>query len=148
MSLGLGRDQPTFLGGEYRRMLRNVDIMNSFHERIARVQRAERDGAGGRPRHDHGKQQGRGATLPEAGGLRIISALTHRQIVDLLERTHHGPQVFDSRAIVEITDPKTPQHRYCLSRNPVTAATALDGCHVINTTVGGAEMDKEHVVSR
>jgi hypothetical protein len=62
------------------------------------------------------------AALPEAESLKIISALTHRQMVDLLERTAHQPELFDDKNIIEITDPSTPSHRYCLCRNPHSAA--------------------------
>lgn len=62
------------------------------------------------------------AALPEAEGLKIISALTHRQMVELLERTAHQPELFDDQNIIEITDPTTPGHRYCLCRNPHSAA--------------------------
>lgn len=62
------------------------------------------------------------AALPEAEGLKIISALTHRQMVELLVRTDHQPELFDDHNIVEISDPATPGHRYCLCRNPHSAA--------------------------
>ncbi len=61
------------------------------------------------------------AALPEAEGLRIISALTHRQIVQLLAKTKQQPELFDDSKIVEITDPEDPTHRYCLCRNPASA---------------------------
>ena len=61
------------------------------------------------------------SALPEHEGIKIISALTHREIVDLLTRTNHAPELFDDRNIVEITDPGTPEHRYCLCRNPHSA---------------------------
>jgi len=60
--------------------------------------------------------------LPEAEGLKIISALTHPQMVELLERNKLQPELFDDRNIVEITDPSMPEHRYCLCRNPYSAA--------------------------
>lgn len=59
--------------------------------------------------------------LPEHENIKIISALTHREIVDLLARTNHEPELFDDRNIVEITDPNMPGHRYCLCRNPQSA---------------------------
>jgi transposase len=59
--------------------------------------------------------------LPEHEGIKIISALTHREIVDLLARTNHQPELFDDRNIVEIADPSMPGHRYCLCRNPLSA---------------------------
>lgn len=64
------------------------------------------------------------ALLPEAEGLKIISALTHRQIVNLLEKNGLQPDLFDDNNIIEITDPDQPDHRYCLCRNPHTAARA------------------------
>lgn len=62
------------------------------------------------------------AALPAAEGLKIISALTHRQMVELLENTGRQPELFDDRNIVEISDPAQPGHRYCLCRNPQSAA--------------------------
>jgi len=59
--------------------------------------------------------------LPEGEGIKIISALTHREMVDLLARTSHQPELFDDRHIVEITDPTLPGHRFCLCRNPHSA---------------------------
>lgn len=61
------------------------------------------------------------AALPEAEGMQIISALTHREIVNLLAATDHQPDIFDDRQIVEISDPDDPTRRYCLCRNPQSA---------------------------
>ncbi|MCF7734650.1 MAG: IS1634 family transposase [Akkermansiaceae bacterium] len=60
-------------------------------------------------------------TLPEGDGIQIISALTHLEIVQMLQRTGHEPELFDQNQIVEITDPDAPARRYCLCRNPHTA---------------------------
>jgi len=54
-------------------------------------------------------------------GLQMISALTHRQIVQLLERKVITLELFDERAIAEALDPEDPKKRYCLCRNPETA---------------------------
>ena len=54
-------------------------------------------------------------------GLQTISALTHRQIVDLLERKVITPELFDDKAIAEVLDPDNLKRRYCLCRNPQTA---------------------------
>lgn len=54
--------------------------------------------------------------------LQTISALTHRQIMELLERKVITAELFDEKKIVELTDPKDPKQRYCLCRNPETAA--------------------------
>lgn len=62
------------------------------------------------------------AALPEAEGIKIISALTHRQIVNLLEKNNLQPDLFDDKNIIEITDPDQPGHRCCLCRNPHSAA--------------------------
>jgi hypothetical protein len=53
-------------------------------------------------------------------GLWTISALTHRQILDLLERKLITPELFDERKVVEVIDPDNPRLRYCLCRNPET----------------------------
>lgn len=54
-------------------------------------------------------------------GLNTISALTHRQIVDLLARKVIAPELFDERRVVEVIDPEDPTRRYELCRNPLTA---------------------------
>jgi hypothetical protein len=41
-------------------------------------------------------------------GLHTISALTHRQIVALLERKVIGAELFDEEQIVEVFDPESP----------------------------------------
>jgi transposase len=61
------------------------------------------------------------SALPESEGIKIISALTHREMVELLKRTQHEPELFDDKNIVEIADPESPEHRYCLCRNPHSA---------------------------
>lgn len=54
-------------------------------------------------------------------GLRLISALTHRQMVELLERKVITRELFDEKSIAEVIDPDNPGKRYCLCRNPETA---------------------------
>jgi hypothetical protein len=54
-------------------------------------------------------------------GLHTISALTHRQMVGLLERKVITAELFDEQQIVEVIDPEEPKRRYCLCRNPQTA---------------------------
>ncbi|MCX6875903.1 MAG: hypothetical protein NTW21_19145 [Verrucomicrobia bacterium] len=61
------------------------------------------------------------SALPAGDGIKIISALTHREIVQLLERSDNQPELFDQTRIVEITEPDDPSRRYCLCRNPPTA---------------------------
>ena len=53
-------------------------------------------------------------------GLHTISALTHRQMVELLERKVITAELFDEEKIVEVFDPEEPKRRYCLCRNPLT----------------------------
>lgn len=60
--------------------------------------------------------------LKDAEGLRMISALTHKQIVDLLARKVITPELFDEHKIVEMVDPDKPARRYALCRNPLTAS--------------------------
>ncbi len=50
-------------------------------------------------------------------GLFTISALTHPQIISLLERKVIQPKLFDEKEIVEVIDPDCPSLRYCLLRN-------------------------------
>jgi transposase len=54
-------------------------------------------------------------------GLHTISALTHRQMVELLERKVITAELFDEQQIVEVFDPQDLKRRYCLCRNPQTA---------------------------
>lgn len=58
--------------------------------------------------------------LSEAG-LRSVTALTHPQIVKLINRNVIQPSLFDERRIAEIYDPEHPEIRYLLCRNPLTA---------------------------
>lgn len=60
--------------------------------------------------------------LPEGEGIKIISALTHREIVAMLERTGNTAELFDSNNIVEVTERDNEGRRYCLCRNPFNAA--------------------------
>jgi len=55
-------------------------------------------------------------------GLWTIGALTHKQIVALLERKVLTPELFDERQVVEVIDPENPKLRYCLCRNPESRA--------------------------
>ncbi len=61
------------------------------------------------------------ADLSAIEGLNTISALTHHQLAELLNRKVIEPELFDEKNIVEITDPENDSERYCLCRNPVTA---------------------------
>jgi hypothetical protein len=47
--------------------------------------------------------------------------LTHRQIIELLERKVVSRELFDEQHIVEVLDPEDPKRRYCLCHNPQTA---------------------------
>lgn len=51
-------------------------------------------------------------------GLNIISALTHRQIVELLDRKVIQMGLFDEKEIIEAIDPEDIKKRYCLCKNP------------------------------
>ena len=59
--------------------------------------------------------------LAGVAGLQTISALTHRQVVALLERKVITRELFDENSIAEALDPDQPGKRYCLCRNPETA---------------------------
>jgi transposase len=58
--------------------------------------------------------------LKQVKGLHTISALTHRQIVELVERKLIQAELFDEKRIAEVIDPEKPKQRYCLCRNPQT----------------------------
>jgi len=55
-------------------------------------------------------------------GLKIISALTHPQIRELLKRKEIQLSLFDERKIVEIIDSDDENRRYCLCKNLDTAS--------------------------
>jgi transposase len=55
-------------------------------------------------------------------GLWTIGALTHKQIIALLERKVITPELFDECSVVEVIDPENLKLRYCLCRNPETRA--------------------------
>ncbi len=65
--------------------------------------------------------QAKAQELAGVAGLHTISALTHRQILTLLERQVIQLELFDEKQIVEVFDPERPGQRYCLCRNPQTA---------------------------
>lgn len=50
-----------------------------------------------------------------------ISALTHKQIFDLLKNNTIQPSLFDEDKIHEVIDPENPSKRYCLCKNPLSA---------------------------
>ena len=64
------------------------------------------------------------ARLPDLSeaGIRSITALTHPQILKLVERQVFEPGMFDERSIAQVYDPDVPGVRYLLCRNPLTAA--------------------------
>ena len=58
--------------------------------------------------------------LRDIEGLNTISALTHGQMNELIERKVVHPDLFDECCVVEVSDPENTRERYCLCRNPVT----------------------------
>ena len=65
---------------------------------------------------------GKGLDAATAAGMQTVSALTHRQMVKLLERGVLQMDLFDAREVVEVWDPEQPGLRYCLCKNPLTEA--------------------------
>jgi transposase len=63
------------------------------------------------------------ARLPElsAAGIRSVTALTHPEMLKLVQRKVIEPGLFDERKIAEVSDPAAPGVRYLLCRNPLTA---------------------------
>ena len=53
-------------------------------------------------------------------GFKTLTALTHPQIFQLLERDVIQPELFDERRIEEVKDPDNPRIRYMLCKNPHT----------------------------
>jgi transposase len=62
------------------------------------------------------------ADIAPTDQLRIISALKHSEVEDLLARTGQQPELFDEHAVIEIWDKNEPGKRFCLCRNPLNAA--------------------------
>jgi len=61
------------------------------------------------------------SALKDEEGLHTITALTHADIVQLLNRKVVNRDLFDEKNIHEVIDPNNPKKRYCLCRNPATA---------------------------
>jgi hypothetical protein len=63
------------------------------------------------------------ARLPELSeaGIRSVTALTHPEILKLVQRNVIQPGLFDEQRIAEVHDPDRPGVRYMLCRNPATA---------------------------
>jgi hypothetical protein len=64
--------------------------------------------------------QGRFEDIRKLKNINTISALTHGQLRELLNRKVFEPELFDERNIIEIIDPDDNELRYCLCKNPVT----------------------------
>lgn len=62
------------------------------------------------------------AELRGRAGVSTISALTHREMVELLRREVIQLELFDQRGLPFVADPETPARRYVLCRNPQTRA--------------------------
>jgi len=60
--------------------------------------------------------------LRQRKGISTISALTHAQIVELLDHQVIQMELFDQRDLAEVRDPQQPGRRYVLCRNPQTQA--------------------------
>jgi transposase len=79
--------------------------------------------------------------LKDTAGLKVISALTHYQIQNLLNKEIIQLGLFDENNIVEIIDPENSQIRYCLCKNPLSAKRERDTRQaLINKTT--IELDK------
>ena len=59
--------------------------------------------------------------LQDDTDVKIISALTHNDMQNLLTRQVIQPDLFDETLSTEVFDPLAPQKRYCLCRNEGTA---------------------------
>lgn len=64
--------------------------------------------------------KGRFDDIRKLDNINTISALTHGQLKDLLERKVVQTELFDEKATVEIIDPDDEALRYCLCKNPAT----------------------------
>lgn len=78
--------------------------------------------------------------LRDIDGINTISALTHAQMRDLLERKVVDLELFDEKNVVEVVDPDNKKERYCLCRNPVTReAERKTRLRLIELTKSGLE---------
>jgi len=64
--------------------------------------------------------------LKDEADLQTIGALTHAEMMTLLQEKVIELDLFDERSIHEVTDPGNPTRRYCLCRNPQTAQRESD----------------------
>ncbi len=64
--------------------------------------------------------------LKDEDDLQMIGALTHREMMTLLQEKVIELDLFDEQKIHEVTDPSNPSRRYCLCRNPITAQHESD----------------------
>ena len=60
--------------------------------------------------------------VKDTKGLSAITALTHPQILKLIDEKHIEAELFDETRIVEVIDPADSQWWLCLCRNPESAA--------------------------
>lgn len=60
--------------------------------------------------------------MASVDGLRVIGALRHSEMVQLLARKVVQMEFFDENNICEVLDPDQPGWRYCLCKNPQSAA--------------------------
>ena len=59
--------------------------------------------------------------LKQNTGVQVISALTHPQIQELLDRDVVKVSLFQTGKVVEVREPNGEEERYCLCKNPHTA---------------------------
>jgi len=85
------------------------------------------------------------ADLKDQKGLRLISALTHPEIEDLLNRKVVQMGFFDEKQIAEVVDPSDPAIRYCLCRNP---ESALRETHTRDALMKRTAQALDQIVSR
>ena len=85
------------------------------------------------------------ADLKDQEGLRLISALTHQEIKDLLERKVVQMGFFDEKQVAEVVDPSDKSIRYCLCRNPESAQRET---HTRDALMKRAAKALDQIVSR
>ncbi len=59
--------------------------------------------------------------LKQKTGVQVISALTHPQIQELIDREVIQVSLFRTGEVVEVLEPDAEEERYCLCKNPQTA---------------------------
>jgi hypothetical protein len=89
------------------------------------------------------------ARCAEIEGVNTLSALTHRQIFDLVARQVVEPELLDERQEADPQAACSRAHKlvWSLDQDQVVLEELLDGCYVVSADVEAAQMDEERIVA-